>query len=82
MRLTEDSIKQFMSDSLAIDTAPINAQTPLFSEGIIDSFALVTLLTFVEESCGIRVRPDEVTLENFDSIERILAFAQARVKGA
>ena len=47
------------------DTAALNARTPLFSEGIIDSFALVTLLSFVEESCGFRVRPDEVTLENY-----------------
>ena len=76
--LTEASIKLYMSDTLAIDTAPINPQTPLFSDGIIDSFALVSLLTLVEESCGIRVRPDEVTLENFDSIERILAFVRKK----
>lgn len=76
--LTESSLKQFLQDSLGVDVATIRPETALFSEGIIDSFALVTLLTHVESECGFRVRPDEVNLENFDSIARIQAYAARR----
>jgi acyl carrier protein len=81
MALTESSLKQFMADSLGVDTAAITADTLLFTDGIIDSFALVTLLSHIEESCGFRVRPDEVTLDNFDSIARMLAYAGRRLAG-
>jgi acyl carrier protein len=78
MPLTEASLKEFMRDSLGVDVAPITAETRLFTDGIIDSFALVTLLSHIEEACGFRVRPDEVTLDNFDSIACMLAYAERR----
>jgi hypothetical protein len=33
---------------------------------------------FIENTGGLRVHPADVTLDNFDSIERILAFVEAR----
>ena len=78
MKLTEQSLLQFIQDELGVDTSAVKADTPLFSQGVIDSFALVSLMTYVESGCGFRIRPDEVTLDNFDSIERILAFVQRR----
>ena len=51
---------------------------PLFRSGTVDSFAPITLLTFLESQCGFRIGPMEVTLDNFDSIERILRFAERK----
>ncbi|MCD0462062.1 hypothetical protein LOC72_21520 [Roseiconus lacunae] len=41
-----------------------------------DSFKMVALVMKVEESCGVRVGPAQLTLENFDTIESILRFAE------
>ena len=76
--LTEASLKQFMQDALGVDPTPIDAETKLFSGGIIDSFSLISLVSHIEDTCGIRVRPDEVTLDNFDTIARVLAFVARR----
>ena len=55
---------------------------PLFSSGIVDSFTPITLMTFLESQCGFRIGPMEVTLDNFDSIERILRFAERKTREA
>lgn len=36
---------------------------------------MLNLIAFVEETSGIQVRPEQVTLENFDTPARIVRFA-------
>jgi acyl carrier protein len=52
--------------------------TPLFSTGALDSLAMLSLITLIEERAGFEIRADEVTLENFDTVNRILHFAEGR----
>jgi acyl carrier protein len=54
------------------------ADTPLFSSGALDSIAMLNLITLVEQQSGIEIRADEVTLENFDTVNRIMRFMQER----
>ena len=56
----------------------IESDMALISSGLIDSFSLVELVLFIEKQCGIKVKPTEVNLDNLDSVERILVFAEAR----
>lgn len=55
------------------------ADTPLFSSGALDSIAMLNIITLVEEQSGIEIRADDVTLDNFDTVSRIMRFAEARV---
>ena len=64
----------FLVNELAVDGSNLSSDAALFSSGLIDSFALVTLLTFVETESGLMISPEDVNLENFDSIDRILDF--------
>ena len=80
--VNEQLLLRFLGDDLSIDTAGITPAEPLFSSGIVDSFALITLMTFIESQCGFRIGPMEVTLENFDSIDRILRFAERKTREA
>lgn len=50
--------------------------TRLFSEGLIDSLSVMDLVGFVEEQLGCAIPPAEITLENFDSIDRIARFGE------
>lgn len=74
MSLMAEHLLSYMQDHLGIDTSDIERSTPLFSTQVIDSFSLVSLITFIEDSCGIQVDPQDVTLENLDTIERILDY--------
>lgn len=74
--ISSETIYGFLEDDLGIDTADIEPDTLLFSSGIIDSFALVTLMMFLETQGGFRINPSDVNLDNLDSIDRILGFAE------
>lgn len=74
MALSAEKMIEFFETDLSIDTQDINEETLLFSSGIIDSFALVSIMTFVETEGGIRISPADVNLANFDSISRILDY--------
>jgi acyl carrier protein len=80
MPLTNDDILTALRTECGVDTADVDSSTPLFSSGIINSFSLVALMMFVETRAGISISPMELTLENFDSIERIIAYT-ARIQG-
>ena len=54
----------------------IDAETELFSTGVLDSVAMMNIIGFVEEKAEIEVRPADVTLENFDTCKRIVDYAR------
>ncbi len=77
MSLSLEDFRQFLTE-LGVDSEEVQPDTPLFSSGLIDSFSLVVLMTFIEKSGGVSISPADVTLENFDSVERILEFIERR----
>lgn len=78
MALTTDRIIQNLQAISGYDGA-VDADTCLFSSGMLDSIAMISLIAFVEQEAGIEIRADEVTLENFDTPARITRFAGERV---
>ena len=78
MTLSRQSLLQHLVDEFGLDAAGIDDATLLFSDGLLDSFAVADLLTYIEEQGAFTVQPHEVTLDNLDSIERILAFANSK----
>ena len=75
MSLTEQKLLAYFERELGADISDIEPSTQLFSGGVIDSFGLVSLITFIEEECGFEVAPGDVRLENLDSVEQVLNFA-------
>lgn len=71
----------FIRSELVGGTDPnsINEQTQLIDSGVIDSMALMRLITFVEERTGVRIPDDEVLPDNFQTVEEIEALI-ARLK--
>lgn len=70
MSLSQQDLLTYLRDELNIEDA-IDAETELFSGGMLDSVSMVSLITFIEERTGAVIQPADVTLENFDSVQRI-----------
>ena len=77
MKLTTGQLIGFIKDSLQIET-DIDANSKLFSTGELDSMAMMQLIGYVESAAGIQIRPEDVSLEHFDTVESILQFASAQ----
>ncbi len=74
MSLSSAEIRSFLASDLGVDTSVLHDDTPLFSSGLIDSFSLVSLLSFIEDTAKIQMNPGDVSLDNLDSIDLILAY--------
>jgi acyl carrier protein len=53
-------------------------EASFLEEGIIDSTSVLDLVLFVEEKFGISVEDEEITPENFDSVNQIVGFVQQK----
>ena len=76
MPLNKDLLLNFLSEQLGVETEDVLDDTPLFSSGLIDSNSLVELVLLVETEGGVCFQPDDVNLENLDSIQQILRFVE------
>lgn len=74
--VNSDSLLAFLDEDLGVDIDGVDADTPLFSSQLVDSFALVTLMMFLEKQTGIRIAPADVNLDNMDTIARMLAYVE------
>jgi acyl carrier protein len=81
MQISPDIILDYFGNELFIDTSEITNETVLFSSGLIDSFNMINLIMFIEETCQTKITPSEITLDNLDSIEKILTFLSDRSTG-
>ncbi|MBN2055742.1 acyl carrier protein [bacterium] len=54
------------------DDEEVTADTPLISGGIVDSFSMVSLKTFLEKKFKIQIPDAKATPEAFDSVNNIL----------
>ena len=52
----------------------------LISSGLIDSFSLVDLALFVEDTFGVRIADSELNANTFDSIEQLANLIASRKK--
>jgi acyl carrier protein len=66
------------------DDIELGPTTPLISSGIVDSFSMVSLKTFLETKFEIKLSDEEATPEAFDTVESILVLVNKHVaaKGA
>jgi acyl carrier protein len=76
MALSFEEFRQFLTEELGVEGDKIEPETLLFSSGLIDSFSLVVLMTFIENAGEVSIAPSDVTLDNFDSVERMLAYVE------
>jgi acyl carrier protein len=71
-----DQLVDLIAQESGLDGAALATSKGLMSSGILDSFALVTVVTFVEEHLGGEVPPADLTFANFDTIAAICTYVE------
>ena len=56
----------------------ITADEALISSGLIDSFSLMDLALFIEDTFGVRVEDTELNAETFDNLAQLAALIASR----
>lgn len=76
MALTEERLVQYLRQKTGIEA--LDGTTLLFSDGTVDSVGMIDLIVFVESETGLEINQEDVTLDNFDTVSRILGLVGAR----
>ncbi|HNB50982.1 MAG TPA: acyl carrier protein [Anaerolineales bacterium] len=78
----ESSVEKFILEDLLSGSrsTKIGPDESLVASGILDSLALLRMISFLEEKFGVTVNDDEVVPENFETINVIKSFVEARLK--
>jgi acyl carrier protein len=76
-------IEQFILDELTQGRGitEIAPDENLLSKGIVDSHGVMELVGFLEQRYGISVGDEDLTPENFESVQRIEAFVERKRNG-
>ena len=82
----KDAIKQFIEEEIVDEDEPVEIahDDRLIERGVIDSMAVMQIVTFLEEETGLRIPDSEVVLENFESVSTMDAMVRrlsSRAKG-
>ncbi len=56
----------------------ISADEALISSGLIDSFSLMDLALFIEDTFNVRVEDTELNAETFDNLNQLAALISSR----
>ena len=56
----------------------IAADEALISGGLVDSFSLVDLALFIEDTYSVRIDDTELNADSFDTLEQLVAVIESR----
>ncbi|MEB3188451.1 MAG: acyl carrier protein [bacterium] len=68
----KDRIRTYLIQAHALET--VADDTPLLEGGLLDSLEAMDLASFVSETFGIELGPDDLRVENFSTISAISSF--------
>ena len=70
-RIREHLQEEFLYNSPAVK---LTDASPLIEEGIVDSMGIFRLISFLEEAFDVHLNPEEIMLENFETVNAIATF--------
>ena len=61
------------------DGVTLAADDNLMLGGHIDSLGVIKLVNFLEQQFGVKIRPGEITLKNFKTVNRMVEFIDRKL---
>ena len=76
MSTSHEKIRFFLTQNLGLNLADINDDSPLFTSGIVDSFALFELLSYLESEFKCKIDIADLNIDDVDTISGIASLAK------
>ncbi len=73
--ITEYIKTEFVRNGSTVDLETAN----LLEEEIIDSLGIFTLVSFIEDRFGVAVEPEEVNLDNFETVTAVTKLVESKM---
>jgi acyl carrier protein len=81
---SQEILKQFIVQDILNDGSGLHLDEDdnLLTSGLVDSLGIMRLINHIEQTFGLSVPPEDVTIENFRSIRVIAGYIESRVATA
>ncbi len=63
---------------VALEDDPIDLDTDLLLSGLVDSMGVIMVVNWMSDELGIAIDAVDVVLENFQSVQAMVAYAERR----
>jgi acyl carrier protein len=74
-----DSLTNYLQQELNQTQVALTLNTALIEAGLIDSLSIFKLILFMEEQFAIKIHPEDITVENFETINALTALLQSKL---
>lgn len=74
-----EALTSFIQDEIVLEDITVDGDTDLLLSGAVDSLGVIRITHWMEETAGIAVDPGDVTLDNFQTVQKMTAYLDARV---
>jgi acyl carrier protein len=71
MNITSVIKERLKNHANDVDWTKVSDDDSLWNEGVLDSIRMIELISFIEKEFNIKIENDDLTPDNFDSINRI-----------
>jgi acyl carrier protein len=78
---TKDRIRQYIAQNLLFSDNGFkyDDDASFLEEGIVDSLGITELVFFIEETFGVAVQDEDLTPDNFDSVNKLAHYIQRQL---
>lgn len=80
MKLTRDILLDHLHGEYVPEAESLGPDEPLFSSRLLDSFVVLELINYLERETGLRIPSADITLENLDTVARIVRYVEGRLE--
>lgn len=70
---------EILEEACETDEVREDETMDLFEAGLLDSLGVVSVLMGIEEKCGIRLQPTEISRENISSVVNLIGYLKEKV---
>lgn len=75
----KNKIRQYIIETSYASPDQVKDESLIFSEGILDSMGFILLITFIEDTFGMKAKDSELLEDNFESINAIENFVKRKL---
>ena len=73
-----NKVRDYIIQNTLANVEEIGNDTLIFETGLLDSMGLLFLIEFLKEEFEIEIHDEELLVENFESINSIVAFVESK----
>lgn len=77
---TADELWEYIQDKCMSGEYPgeFDREDNLIDSGVLDSLSTLNLVSFLEGEYGIKIKSEDITLENFSTVEQMAALIEQK----